>query len=378
MILLAGAAIPARLALKSRAKSHPDKVELLPVAAVKVTREDLARVQVFDAEFRPNEEIDLYSKVAGFLETITVDMGDQVKAGQKLATLEIPELQDDLDRALAVARRSAEEVKKAQADYEETHLAYTRLLAVDKAQPHLMAPQDLDLAQSKDRAAEASLAAAKQQVEVANAETKKLRTMLGYCQITAPFGGVISKRFVDPGALIHGGGSSSAPLVRLSQNDRLRLVFPVSVSFVSFIKIGDPVEIRVSSPERKLTGQISRFTRKIETSTRTMEVEVDVPNSDLRLIPGMYASVAVRLENREKALVLPVEAVSRQSVSTVFLIGPNGQIEERTVTLGLETPAKLEVLSGLKENDLVMIGSRAQVKPGQTVEPKIMAKEESR
>src|ERR1043166_9252895 len=122
--------------------------------------------------------------------------------------------------------------------------------------------------------------------------------MLKYSRIHAPFDGVITKRFADPGALIHNGGSSSTPLVRLSQNGRLRLVFPVSVSFVSLIMIGDPVEIRVQSSGNTFAGTISRFTRKVETATRTMEVEVDVPNSDLRFVPGMYASVALKLERR--------------------------------------------------------------------------------
>jgi RND family efflux transporter MFP subunit len=161
-------------------------------------------------------------------------------------------------------------------------------------------------------------------------------------------------------------------LVRLSQNDRLRLVFPVSVSFVSKINIGDPVEIRLDSINRVLNGKVARSTRKVETATRTMEVEVDIPNADLSLIPGMYASVLLRLDRRDKALVVPVEAVSRQKIATVFVVNPQNKIEEHTISLGLETPHKLEVLAGLHENDLVMIGSRSQVKAGQQVEPKLI------
>jgi RND family efflux transporter MFP subunit len=299
-------------------------------------------------------------------------VGDRVTNGQLLATLEIPELNDDLEHALAVERRSEEEVKKSEAEHEQAHLAYTRLAAVEKARPNLVAQQDIDLAQAKDRAEEAGLETAKRQVQVATADVKKLRTMLNYSRIPAPFDGVITKRFSDPGALIHGTGSSSSPLVRLSQNDRLRLVFPVSEAFVSLIKIGDPVEIRVQSPSKIFTGAISRFTRKVETATRTMEVEADVPNPDLLITPGMYASVALVLEHRANALVVPVEAVSRQKTSTVFLINKDKQIEERTIQVGLETPNRLEVLGGLAENDLVMVGSRTQVKPGQKVEPKMI------
>jgi multidrug efflux pump subunit AcrA (membrane-fusion protein) len=103
-----------------------------------------------------------------------------------------------------------------------------------------------------------------------------------------------------------------------------------------------------------------------------MEVEVDVPNAGLALIPGMYASVSLRLAHREQTLVVPVEAVSRQKACTVFVVNRQDIVEERTISPGLETPRELEVLAGLKENEFVMIGSRTQVKPGQQVEPKLI------
>jgi len=155
--------------------------------------------------------------------------------------------------------------------------------------------------------------------------------------------------------------------------DRLRLDIPVSVTYVARINSGDPIEIRVSSLEKSFTGKIARSTRKVETATRTMEVEVDVENPDLNLIPGMYASAVLRLDHREKALTVPIEAVSRKKSATVFLVDKESKIEERPITLGLETPYKFEVLAGLTENDSVMLGSRSQVKPGQKVEAKQVA-----
>jgi len=357
----------------AKAKAETPPTESCSVAAIKVLREDLSQEQVFDAELRPYQEIELHAKVPGFVETLTVDVGDRVTNGQLLATLEIPELNDDLERTRALEQRNTEEVKKAEAEHEEAHLVYDRLARVEKAKPNLVAQAEIDLARAKDQAAEAGVGTAKQQIQVAKADVKRLQTMLKYCQITAPFTGVITKRFTDPGALIHNGGSANTPLVRLSQNDRLRLVFPVSVSFVSSIKLAGPVEFAVQSlGDKKFEGTVSRFTRKVETNTRTMDVEVDVPNQDLSLIPGMYASVSLKLEHRGKTLVVPVEAVSRQEGSTVYLINKQNQIEERAIKVGLETPGKLEVLEGLAENDLVMVGSRTQVKPGQKVDARII------
>lgn len=365
--------LPLAFLMSGSAKPEPGQLSVAPaVAAAPVVREDLWREQVFDAEFRPYQEIDLHAKVTGFLEKITVDIGDRVKAGQLIATLEIPELTDDLERAQAVAKRSVEEVKRAQADFDETHLSFTRLMSVDKAQPNLVAQQDIDAARSKDLAAEAALAAAREQVAISRADVKKLETMLRYSRISAPFDGVITKRFLDPGALVQGGTASTMALVRLSQIDHLRLDFPASVSFVSLIKEGTPVEIEVPSLNKRYQAVVSRFTRRIDFQTRTMEVEVEVPNSDLTLIPGMYASAMVKLDRKEKALTVPVEAVSGVQHPTVLLVNKDGIISERTVTLGLETPHKWEVLSGLNEHDLVVIGGRAKVRAGQKVTPKLV------
>jgi RND family efflux transporter MFP subunit len=376
IIFLAVVSIPIWRATTGHAKTtHPLLPSAVPIAVAKVTREDLVRELVCDAELRPYQEVDLHAKVAGYLEKIYVDIGDRVEAGQLLATIEVPELGDDIIRARATLKRSQEEVRRAQAADDDARLVYTRLESVDKAQPNLIAQQELDAALQKQRGSASAVAAARAEVDVTTAEVNKLLTMQKYSRISAPFGGVITKRYADPGALIQAGTSSSTqtlPLVRLSQNDRLRLSIPISVSHVSKINIGDPVSIQVAALGTTLKGSIARSTRKIETTTRTMEVEVDVPNSELKLIPGMYASAMLRLDHCEKTLAVPVEAVSRKDACTVFVVIRENKIEERLVTLGMETPHKLQVLSGLNENDLVMIGSRAQIKPGQQIEPRLL------
>jgi RND family efflux transporter MFP subunit len=306
-----------------------------------------------------------------------VDAGDSVKENDVLAVLDAPEAKIEIEHALASERRSQAEIARAEAAYDEAHSAYERLMKTSEAQPRLIAQQDLDAGRGRDRAAAAALDAAREQANVSSAEVKKLRTMLDYTRITAPFAGVITKRYSDPGALIMAGTSSGTlPLVRLSQNDRLRVVFPVSISYVSGIKVGDPVEIRITALKRTITGAVARFSRKVETATRTMDAEVEVPNADLSLIPGVYATAILRTDRREKTLLVPIEAVSREKAgASVFVINGENKIEERTVTLGLETPSKLEILSGVNEGDIVMIGSRAQIAPGQEVEPRLPPEE---
>jgi RND family efflux transporter MFP subunit len=330
------------------------------VGAAAVTRQDLARDVSVQAEFRPYQEIELHAKVAGYLQQIRVDIGDRVKAGDLIATLEVPELKEDLARGEAATQR-------AEADYKEAHVAYTRLVAVTRTQANLVAQSDLDVAEARDAAAAAMLAETKSDLE-------KFHTLEGYTRITAPFDGVITKRFADPGALIQAGTSSSTqamPLVRLSQNDRLRLDFPVSMSYAAEIAVGDPVEIKFDDA-RHLTGTVARFSHRIAMETRTMMAEVDVPNPDLKLIPGMYVTIALKVDRRAHALAIPIESVSGVKQPTVYVISDGHQIEERPVQLGIETPTKYEVLSGLKEGELVMIGNRSQVHIGQNVTTKLV------
>ena len=328
----------------------------------KVTREDLYKEVRYLAEFRPYEEVELHAKVSGYVSQMNVDIGDKVKTGQLLATLEVPELQADLDRAEAAA-------VKAGSDYTNAHLIYTRLLAVNHDHPNLVAQQELDTAAANDQSGSAAIAAAK-------AEAEKYQTMISYTKITAPFDGVVTKRYADPGALIQAGTSSDTqarPLVRLSDNYRLRLDFPVTVDYVKDIQAGAPVEVKVDSLNGKeFTGNISRFTESINEETRKMITEIEVTNQDLQLVPGMYANVSLKVEKHPNALAIPVQAVSAGKSPTVLVVNHNNEIEERTITIGLETPDEYEVLSGLQEGDLVVIGNRSAFQAGQKVQPKLV------
>jgi RND family efflux transporter MFP subunit len=333
-----------------------------PTAVAPVVREDLFSEVTIPAEFRPYLQVELHAKVSGYVDQINVDIGDQVKAGQLLARLEVPELRDELARAKAAEKRAA-------ADYKDAHLVYSRLVAVEQAHPNLVAQQELDAAEAKDATADAAIAAAK-------ADTEKFQAMIAYTRITAPFDGVVTHRYADPGSLIQAGTTSdtqSMPLVRLSDNYRLRLDFPVSVGYIQDIRVGDSVEVRVESLKgTALTGIISRLSQKVDEATRTMIAEVDVPNPNLELVPGMYATVSLKVERRPHVLTIPTEAISSDKKSTVLVVNPNRELEERGVTLGLETPARYEVVAGLKEGELVLIGSRSQVKVGEKIEPTLI------
>jgi len=369
----------------------PEKMEVPTVAVAKAAPADLSRSVKLTAEFKPFQEIDVMAKVAGYIKEIRVDVGDRVRQGELLATLEIPEMANDLARAnAAVARSNAEvarandDIARAESAHSIAHLSYERLAEVSKKRPGLIAQQEIDDAHSKDLGAEAQLAAAKsnraaavQQVDVNKADVDRVNTMHDYTRVTAPFAGVITKRYADKGSMIQAGTASQTqamPVVRLSENSSLRLILPVPESVVPRIRVGQQVEVNVPSLNRTFPGKVARFSDKVQLTTRTMDTEVDVSNPSLVLIPGMYAEVNLTLDRRAGALAIPVSAVdagAEPGVGQVMLITPDEKVEVRKISLGLETANLVEVLSGLREGDLVVIGSRASLQAGQQVKPKV-------
>ena len=382
----------------------PEAVSLPTVAVAKARAQDLSKNVVLTAEFRPYQEIDVMAKVSGYVKQIRVDAGDRVRQGELLAILEIPEMADDLarakaavDRSTAEVARAEDEINRAESAHQISHLSHERLAEVSRKRPGLVAQQEIDDAHGKDLGAEAQLAAAKsnrsaalQQVDVNKAELAKVNTMHDYTRVTAPFAGVITKRFADTGSMIQAGTASQTqamPLVRLSQNSLLRLTLPAPESVVPTIHVGQQVDVKVPSLNRTFPGKVSRFADIVQMSTRTMDTQVDVPNPNLVLIPGMYAEVTLSLSKRNAALSIPLSAVystgsdepspaeqsssSAASSGMVMLVNPDQRVEVRKVTLGIETADLVEVRSGLKEGDLVIIGNRASLQPGQQVNPKI-------
>jgi len=225
-------------------------------------------------------------------------------------------------------------------------------------------------------AGESALEAARSQLMVDRSKLIHDQALFAYARITAPFAGVVTQRFANLGTLMQAGTSSSTqamPLVKLSQDDLFRLVIPVPESSVRFIRVGDPVEVRVQSLNRSFPGKVARFSLDVQQDTRTMHTEVDVPNPDRLLMPGMYAETTLTLEAKDNVLVVPLEAVNHEGdQTTVYVAGPSGKVEDRTVSLGLQTSTDGEVVSGLSEGEAVIVSDRGGLKPGEAVRPQVV------
>jgi RND family efflux transporter MFP subunit len=373
--------------LSSCTKTPPPVIaaEAPAVAVAKVQTGNVSQDLVLTAEFKPYQEVDVMAKVAGYIKEINVDVGDRVRAGQPLATLEIPEMGADLqradasvDQAQAETARARDELQRTESAHQIAHLSFQRLSAVAKQRPGLIAQQEIDDAQSKDLVTEAQVASAKsslavagQQVHVHAADVQRVKMLMEYTRVTAPFAGVVTKRYADKGAMIQAGTASQTqamPVVRISDNSRLRLVLPVPESVVPNVRTGESVEVRVPTLNRSFPGKVARFSGKVAPATRTMDTEVDVENPNLVLMPGMYAEVNLTLAHSAGVLTIPVTALDQ---GQVMVVTPNNRVEVRKIQVGLESADKVQVRSGLNEGDLVVIAGRASLHAGDEVRPKI-------
>jgi len=373
---------------KIRAKS--DSPAAVTVGVTKVTRKSLQRQITLSSELVPFQQIDVYAKESGFVKNLYVDYGSRVQTGQLMATLEIPELEAQMQEDQAAIKSATDEVslaehqlKRYQAQYKVLHLEYTRLNSVFESQPGLVAQQEVDDAQGKDLAAasqvdagESALEAARSQLLVSKAQLVHDQALFAYSRITAPFSGVVTQRYANLGTLMQAGTSSSTqamPLVKLSEDDLYRLVIPVPESSVRYIRVGDPVEVRVPSLNRAFPGKVARFSLDVQEGTRTMHTEVDVPNPGRLLMPGMYAETTLTLEAKDNVLAVPLEALNHEGEqTTVYVASPTGKVEDRVVTMGLETSTDAEVVSGLAEGESVIVSDRSGLKPGEEVRPQVV------
>lgn len=354
------------------------------VGTAEVQLRPMAQHLTVSSELVPFQEIDVYAKEAGYVKQLNVDFGSHVRAGDVMAVLEIPELEAQLqqDQEVIKARdndvvRARNMVGRAKAQHDVTHLQYTRIEAVSKTKPGLVAQQEVDDWQSKDIASESSLDAAQgaldtaqSEVSVAQAKLVHDQTLYDYAKIVAPFDGVVTQRFANLGALMQAGTSSiqSTPLVRLSQENLYRLVIPVPETYVGFIRVNDPVEVRVPALNTTVVGKVARFSVDVNSDTRTMHTEVDVPNANYKLVPGLYAEANLTLNQRGSVATVPVQAIDRDGdITSVMVLQPDMTVVRRPITLGIQTANYAEVASGLTPGEQIIVSDRGGLKPGERV-----------
>ena len=292
----------------------------------------------------PYQSATLYAKVAGYLKTLTVDKGDAVTAGQLLAEIEVPELLAD------------EAQFKAEADVERGN--YERMAAARAMSPDLVVPQTVD--ELRGRA------------DIAKAKLQRTQTLLQFARIAAPFSGIVTARFVDPGAFIPAATSGSTPqsaaLLTLMDFSRVRVQLYVPEAEVPFIKKGLAATLTVEElPRRTFSGTVSRFSNALDESTKTMLAEIELPNADHALRPGMYASVHLAVERKNDALLVPTEAVVVEKAGSFVYALADGKAHKTPVHTGFSDGVNVEIVDGVGANQPVILVGKQPLTDGQSV-----------
>jgi membrane fusion protein (multidrug efflux system) len=301
----------------------------------------ITRTVTLPAQVLPDQQATLYAKVSGYLQSIAVDKGDTVKAGAVLARIEVPELQS------ASARQRAE-MKAAEAEYNRLQESLQRA-------PDLVVPLTVDQARGR--------------MEIARASLEQSETMLRYATITAPFSGVVTQRFVDPGALIQTGASIGAPMLTIMDFSTVRLQIAVPELEAGRIAVGQPVEVSTEGlPGRKFAGHVTRFSYALDPSTRTMTAEVRMANPQLQLRPGMLVTARIGIEKKEHANLLPRDAVVMEKTNAFVFVLKDGKAQKRPVKIGFREEAGVELLAGVTPDDQVIVNSGRALSDGQPVQ----------
>lgn len=332
----------------------PAQPEVSPKASPPITvqttlpkRGEIARTVTLPT-FRilAEQEATLYAKVSGYLKTLTVDKGDTVTNGQMLAEIEVPELLADLAQYQA-------EAGVARTNYERLAEARTKA-------PDLVVPQTVDDLRG--------------QWEVAQAKLQRTETLLQYARLAAPFSGVITARFVDPGAFIPAATAGSTPqsaaLVTVMDYSRVRVQVFVPEVEVPLIHNGVPAQVTVEElPGKAFKGSVTRFAHALDQATKTMLTEIELPNPSGELRPGMYASVQLEVERKQDALLLPVPALVVEKAGTSVFTIVDGKAKKTPVHTGFNDGVNVEILEGVKPNQPVILVGKQTINDGQSVNP---------
>ena len=329
------------------------------------------------------EGTDLFAKVSGYVSDVRVDIGDHVKAGQVLAVISVPEMEDELaeDKAQLDSKRKALETAQCQVEHNKANVALQDVTL--KRQEMLfksrnIAPEDLDVARANaDIAkanvgvAEANLAFAAAQVRLAAATVQRIKTLIDYEQIVAPFDGVVARRLVNRGDLVQAPTASrTTPLFTVQRIDTIRVFCDVPENDVPHLHIGDPAIVKPYGFDGKpFVGTVTRFSLRLDPETRNMRTEIDLPNPEERLYPGMYAEVSLEMNRRPDALTVPAAAVGSDSVGNFVYTITDNHIARLAIKIGLTDNGRTEVTGGLSKDTPVVTTFRGAPPPGTAVRP---------
>ncbi len=357
--------------LSSVAKTDTHKPRVITVATVAPLKQDLDVRLAYTADITPNQAVNLFSRVDGYIAKVYVEKGDLVKANQLLIEVDHSDYRHAVNQAKANLAAARARVAQQEASVRNASLTLNRMQLLIKDQ--FVSQQDLDNAQvAYDTAAAIldSLRAQVQQMEVALAQAE---THLAYSYIRAPFAGYVAERNLDLGSYVSGTSAGTSTMSRgiltLHEIQTVRILIEVVEKDVPLIQVGQKSEVRAEAyPDRVFEGTVTRVVQALNRATRTMTIEVDLPNKDHVLKGGMFARVEVLVGTHRNAIQIPIDAVSRLEDSQYVYIVREGKAQRVPVEIGVRDENRVEITKGLVGLEQVIISGKDLVHEGAPVQ----------
>jgi len=339
------------------------------IDVVRVLEQQAAATLSMPGELEPYETVAVYPRVTGFVKSIRVDRGSTVRSGELIAVLDAPELVAHRSEGQSKLQAAEAQLAAVQSKADADASTYAKLQAA-AATPGVVAGNDVAIAEKAVEADRGQVEAAQQNVEAARQALKSVSDVESYLRVTAPFDGVVTERNVHPGALVgpNSGSAAAAPMVRIVQTKRLRLIVPVPQAYLSGIKQGTAVRFSVSEyPGQLFSGTVARIAQSVDVKTRTMAVELEVANGDGRLTSGTFCQVQWPVRRPEPSLFVPTASVAATTGRTFVIRIRNGRTEWINVSTGLSSGALIEIFGDLQPGDQVAARGTDELKAGTTV-----------
>jgi membrane fusion protein, multidrug efflux system len=367
VFMLIGCSNPA--VQQSQTNEAPGAGSPQQVASATVESQMLDTTLILPAQVTPYEAVDVYAKVTGFIDSILVDRGSHVKAGELIVRLSAPELVAQRTQVEASLHSTEAQLAVAQAKFASDHGTYLHLAAAANT-PGVVAGNDLQVAEQTAAADNAQLEAASNNVQAARENLHSVAQLESYLEIRAPFDGVVIQRNLHPGALVGpaSGPSGAQPIVQIASVGRLRVVVPVPEAYVAGVQNGQQVTFTVPAyPGRTFHAPVARISHDIDQKTRTMQVELDFRNADTQITPGTFASAEWPIHRSYATLFVPSSAVTTDLQRTFVIRVQQAKAEWIDVKIGVTVNGKTEVFGDLQSGDIVVANATDSIRSGTSV-----------
>jgi membrane fusion protein (multidrug efflux system) len=342
----------------------------IAVEVVRVTSKSLLSIVKLPGEFLPFESVVLHARTAGYVEQVLVDRGSVVKQGQLLVKLSAPEMAAQVAAAESRVEEADAQRVEAEAQLASAQSTYDRLKKA-AATPGAIAGNELVQAEKSVDAAKAMVRSRESAVRAAQAAVRASKDLEQYLTVTAPFAGVITNRYVHPGALVGPGNDTADGLLELQQVSRLRLVVAVPEANVAGIVRGGHVSFTVPAYSgQAFSGVVARMSPALDPKTRTMSVELDVQNARGLLSPGMYPEVSWPVRGQGAALLVPATSVVTTTERTFVIRVRDGRAEWVNVTRGAADGDLVQIQGALQTGDVVVRRGTDEIREGSAVQVK--------